>query len=256
MIATASAAVVLTLIVWRARATGRSEAASIAATDLAAGTLVAKASDAGGLAGPASGSEVVPAKFQNTFCDVPVTGRTVAFVVDRDASMAEYIDRVAFLTCAAAVGMQTRGVGRFGVVSAADGAPKVVRPAMVSDTSLADAASILYGGFHERRTDLSAAVGATVGWRADQLFLVVARPLPPEEIEALIQKVQESGAETHLVALGEAARLQGQSLLAVARSTGGTMLALTDERFADVFNEVRAAQATATLEKFEEEARN
>ncbi len=248
-----SSAAVIAVIIWMA--TG-DDASGSRLDDLAsAGAAVVSAEE--GLPGgrPPLGQDEGPVAARdasiNTFCDIPANGRTIAFVFDSDRSMAPYMVRLAYMTQSTAAGMVTHGQARFGVVASTADRPALAAPRAVTEASVIAATSILYGGFSREPTDLVKAVRPVANWRADQLFLVLARPIRPDRLEALLQRLQETGARTDIVALGSAAR-DSDNLARLARATGGVLMALGDDRFAAIFRDVQASSESA-LQQFEKE---
>ncbi len=248
-----SSAAVIAVIVWMA--TG-DDASGSRFDDLAsAGAAVVSAEDGlpGGetLLGQDEGPMATRDASINTFCDIPAIGRTIAFVFDRHESMTPYMDKLAFMTRSTAAKMVTHGQARFGVVASSADWPLLSAPRAVTKANVIAATSILYGGFSRQPTDLVKAVRPVADWRADQLFLVLARPVRPDRFEALLQRLQETGARTDIVALGPAARNSGD-LARLARATGGVLMALGDDRFAAIFRDVQASSDSA-LQQFEKE---
>lgn len=174
------------------------------------------------------------------FLNVPVAGQFVAVVVDADSDMRERIDGVAILTEAFAIQMQAKG-RNIGVALATESAPVVVETMPTIELTTAHLRSTIYGRFARGQTDLVAAASAGASWRPDELFLVFGRRLDPTVLEAIAQKIQLSGAHTHIVALGEA---RNQDLSALLRDARGEIHHLTDEQLFGLARLTRAAAIT------------
>lgn len=184
-------------------------------------------------------SDIIPAAGENprlailrsnphrSFFGVPIEGRTVGYVIDGDASMAPYLDKIAFVTNSVNNSYE-HGSVRFGIVQAVenpDGARlyEVFEPS----TDLAGATTMLHGRLASGVTDLARAFAVTDSWYADELFLVVSKRLPPSEIEYLTQMAQQSGAVTHVIAFGAAA--EDADLAEISDRTHGQYVPVTDD---------------------------
>ncbi len=155
----------------------------------------------------------------------PLTGDTIGYVVDGDGSMADFIDRVAFITNTVNES-EGRNPRRIGVVMATGREEIIVSAIAEPSTDLIGARTVLTSRLPAGRTDLSAALRKTVGWYADTLFLVLAKPLDDGEIADLAEIAGQSGAVMNVIGLGEAAQ---QDLSPLAEKTGGKYLPVTDE---------------------------
>ncbi|MCZ6683696.1 MAG: hypothetical protein O7B26_10985 [Planctomycetota bacterium] len=186
--------------------------------------------------------EVVPAfdAILKEFFSTPLSGRTVGFVVDDDLSMAPYSDGIAFLIPAVATRLDTES--RLAVSLATDSTPNVLRPSHVTQSSIAGAKTMLVGSMSSGQTDLAAALSASADWGADQIFLVLANPFVSDSIESLIQNAKQTGAELHVVALGNA-RSAAADLERMANAVGGSYRAIDDAAFRGVIDEAHLVLA-------------
>jgi len=174
---------------------------------------------------------------RSKFLTVPVAGQSVAVVIDADSAMWERLDGVAILTEAFAIQMQARG-RNVGVALATESNPAFVETMQTIELTTASLRSTIYGRFARGQTDLVAAASAGSSWRPDELFLVFGRRLDPALIEALSQKIQQSGALTHIIALGAA---RDQDLSGLLAGTQGEIHKLSDEQLLSLAKLTRAA---------------
>ena len=174
------------------------------------------------------------------FLNVPVAGQFVAVVVDADSDMRERIDGVAILTEAFAIQMQAKG-RNVGVAMATESNPVIVETMPTIELTTSSLRSTIFGRFARGQTDLVAAASAGASWRPDELFLVFGRRLDTAEIEALLQKIQQSGAHTHIIALGDA---RDQDLSALLAGVHGEIHHLSDEQLFGLAKLTRAAAIT------------
>ncbi|MBI5762397.1 MAG: hypothetical protein HZA51_02600 [Planctomycetes bacterium] len=164
-----------------------------------------------------------------TYFGVPVEGSVVAFVVDSDPAMAPYLSQLSSLT---------NSVGQ--ALALADRRFGIVKPEMRSRFTLLDVAErtpVLEGAetrlspqLPEERTDFVQSLSVAANWYADQVFLVVAKPLDAAQMEQLTQSAEQTGAITHVIALGPAAQ---QDLSTIARATGGVFVPVTDSELTE-----------------------
>lgn len=176
----------------------------------------------------------------HTYFGVPIKGDTVGYVLDCDASMATYLDDVAFMTQIINRTMSAEG-RRFGVVQAlarpgGEQALEVSEPS----TDLVGAWTTLQGALPGGDTQLVDALAVTEGWYADQIFLVLAKELGDREIALLQQHAMQTRAVTHVIALGRAAEID---LSAIALPTGGRYVAVEDKVFRALVNNYKIAIA-------------
>jgi len=178
-----------------------------------------------------------PKSARSKFLTVPVAGQSVAVVVDADSAMWERLDGVAILTEAFAIQMQAKGRS-VGVALATEDDPAVVETQPTLELTTAAMRSTIYGRFARGETDLVAAASVGSAWRPDELFLVFGRRLDPGLIEAIAQKIQQSGAVTHVVALGAA---RDQDLSALLAGVQGEIHKLSDDQLLSLARLTRAA---------------
>lgn len=160
---------------------------------------------------------VLSADPRQSFVGIPIDdNERIGYVVDSDGTMAgPYIDQVSTLlsTTNGANGSDAR---RFGIMQALDHQgtielKKVAKAVAGFPGGSRDLYTELAGGV----TNLSQAFAVAEKWHVDQMFLVLAKPIDQTEIELLAEHAQQSGAVTHVIALGQAAQ-QDLSSIAVA----------------------------------------
>ena len=169
---------------------------------------------------------------RKTFFGIPIQGDTIGYVVDSDTTMLPYHRRLASITGVLneALGASSR---RFGIVEAlAKNRGRRVEKASESFSDLKGARSTLDSTPTGGETDLPEALATTEAWYADEIFLVLSKKIDADEISLLTQIAQQSGAVTHVIAFGEAAR---QDLSSISDATGG--------RFVPVNSQVLSALA-------------
>ncbi|MEK6643953.1 MAG: hypothetical protein AABZ08_08590 [Planctomycetota bacterium] len=164
-----------------------------------------------------------------TYFGVPVEGNVVAFVIDGDPAMGPYMGQLSSLT---------NSVGQ--ALALADRRFGIVKPALRSRFTLMDVAErtpVLEGAettlspqLPSEKTDFVQSLSVAANWYADQVFLVLAKPLDAREIEQLTQSAEQTGAITHVIALGAAAQ---QDLSQIAQATGGTFIPLNDTELSE-----------------------
>ncbi|MFQ5429998.1 MAG: hypothetical protein ACE5E1_06775 [Phycisphaerae bacterium] len=175
-----------------------------------------------------AGSEVdvLAADPRSAYFGIAVTGPIVGFVVDSDETMVSYIDAVAYVTHAVNADSEQSG-RQFGILQAvSDPEGREVLEVFAPSTDLIGATTILQSRLAGGATDLPKTMAVTEGWNADQLFVVLSKPLAAAEIDLLQQRALQSGATTHVIALGQAAR---QDLSAISAPTGGAFVPISDE---------------------------
>jgi hypothetical protein len=160
---------------------------------------------------------------------VPVEGNVVAYIVDSDPAMAPYIGHLSYVTSlvSEANKVTTR---RHGVVRPHVRHRFSLTEVAAREPTLEGAEPVLSPKLPPERIDFSEALSVAANWYADQIFMVVARPIGSSEIEALAQHAEQTGAVTNVLALGPAA---GLDLSPIAEATGGRSIPMTDEQFAE-----------------------
>jgi hypothetical protein len=171
---------------------------------------------------------------------VPLEGRTIGYVVDGDETMAPYIDRLAFITNTVITSMEP-GEYRFGVVQAVGRDGRTFIEVYEPSSDLAGASAVLRSRLPGGKTDLSRALSAATNWYADQVFLVLSKPVEPQQLTALRQDALQTGAVTHVIALGEAAKVD---LSPISASTGGRFIRVSDTSMQATFNHCRKLAET------------
>ncbi len=160
-----------------------------------------------------------------SYFGIPIEGDTVGYVVDCDGTMAPYIDQVAFITDGVNA-MIEPGTRRFGIVQAVNDTDGHQLTEVRTPSDLPGASTILQSRLAAGETNLPGAFAITESWYANQIFLVLSKPLEEQEIGLLTQHAEQSGAVTHVIALGEAA--SQQSLSAISDATGGSLMSVSD----------------------------
>jgi len=197
--------------------------------------LVAQRSSGDPVAEPARDirSVVLSADPKTAYFGIPLAGETIGYVVDCDATMVDYIDQVAYLT-----GRVNRSIDtparRFGIVQAiSDPDGNRLIEVLSPTTDLVDATTILHGNLAGGTTDLPRALAVTESWYADQIFLVLSKRIDAPDLDLLIQNAQQSGAATHVIALGEAVA-QSDELSQISNATGGLFMPISDALIEDL----------------------
>lgn len=173
-----------------------------------------------------------------TYFGLPVEGEIIGYVVDGDATMSSYIDRVAMLTNGV-TSCFVPGSKRYGIaqVFGENGQSLVETAEPVGDL---DGSRLTLGTRTSNgRTDLSRGLTAVSGWYADQVFLVMSKSVKPDELQKLASTAEQTGAIVNVVALGEAAK-QPQ-LAEVAAATRGKYIPVSDDMLTDLVSRQRAA---------------
>ena len=119
-----------------------------------------------------------------------------------------------------------KGTRRFGVLLAVEHDGNTVVEAVEPSTDLEGARAILVGRLASGRTDLSKALSVSSNWYADEIFLVLSKPVDDRQMEILKQSAEQTSAVVHVIALGGAAE---QDLSPIAKATGGTFVAVADD---------------------------
>jgi hypothetical protein len=172
---------------------------------------------------------------KRTFFGIPIQGYTIGYVVDCDTTMLPHYRQLASITGVLneALGQSSR---RFGIVEAlAKDRGQSVEKVHEPSSDLKGARSVLDSTPTGGETDLPEALALTAAWYADEIFLVLSKRIDADEISLLTQHAQQSGAVTHVIAFGEAAK---QDLSPISGATGG--------RFVPVQKQVLSALASAS----------
>ncbi len=176
---------------------------------------------------------------------IAISNGVTGYVVDGDASMQDYINKLALVTNAV---NEAHGFGekKFGIVVAKDKDQSGQTLLEIAEprTDLAQARTILTSGLATGKTDLVKAMATTVQWDADQIFLVLAKRLEAQEIALLAEKAGETGAVVNVIGLGEAAR-QREELAPIAARTGGQFRQISDRMLEDWASRVEQARDAA-----------
>lgn len=178
-------------------------------------------------------SVVLAADPKTAYFGIPLAGGTIAYVVDCDATMVDYIDQVAYLTGHVNRSLEP-GSRRFGIVQAtSDPDGRRLMRVYNPTTDLVDATTVLQSELAGGTTDLPKALAVTEPWYADQIFLVLSKRVEASDLELLIQNAQQSGAATNVIALGEAAA-QVDELSKISDATGGRFMPISDALIEDL----------------------
>ena len=163
---------------------------------------------------------------RKTFFGIPAQGQTIGYVVDCDTTMLPYYRRLASLTRVLndALGDSSR---RFGIVEAlAKDRGRSVEKVYEPSSDLEGARTVLDSMPTGGETDLPEALSLAESWYADEIFLVLSKKIDADEISLLAQHAQQSGAVTHVIAFGEAAKLD---LSSISGPTGGRFVPVNDQ---------------------------
>jgi hypothetical protein len=163
---------------------------------------------------------------RKSYFGVPLEGSTIGFVVDDDQTMAPYIDHLSTVTNGLLACLVPQNK-RVGVVRPVSTEGSMILEAAQPSADLEGARSALVARLPSGKTDLIKGLAKTQLWYADQLFLVISKPISAEELPILTQTAEQTGAVTHVIALGAAAK---QDLTALAQATHGQFIAVTDEQ--------------------------
>ncbi len=170
---------------------------------------------------------------------IPLSGKTIGYLVDGDATMAAYIDDVATLTNSVNEAIE-KGTRRFGVMLAVSHDGKTFIESAEPSTDLEGAKGVLLGRLASGRTDLGKALSVASNWYADQIFLVLSKPVDAKQMEVLKQGAQQTGAVVHVIALGGAAQ---QDLSPIAKSSGGTFVSVNDDEIKQLVHRQNEAKS-------------
>lgn len=167
---------------------------------------------------------------KRTYFGVPLSGKTIGFVVDCDSAMSSYLDHVAFLTNS--VNASLKAGTRFGIVQATSGSEgNQLSEVFEPSTDLMGAATVLQSRLAGGKTDLTKALARTEGWYADQVFVLLAKHVDATEMQQLRQHAEQTGSVTHVIAFGEAAK---QDLSPISGATGGKFIPVSDQLLSDL----------------------
>ncbi len=157
---------------------------------------------------------------------ISLVSGTIGYVVDSDSTMAAYLDDVAFVTHAVNA-VALAGSRQFGIVQAvSDPEGGQILKVHEPSTDLVGARTTLLGTLAGGETDLPQALSITTNWYADQIFVVLSKKIDEPQIERLREQALQTGAVTHVIALGEAAQ---QDLSSISEPTGGCYRPVSDE---------------------------
>ena len=171
-------------------------------------------------------AEVPKSESGLAFVEIPAEGRSVALVIDGDDAMADgRLDEVSLIAFNFASDVMESG-GTMWLGLPGESEPTVVEARDASAASVNSVRAVMFGRFARGHTNLVSSVQAAAAQRTDEFFLVFARRLHPRMIEMIAQAIQQSGATTHVVAMGEAAQ---QDLSALVAGTRGSVRPLLDE---------------------------
>lgn len=170
---------------------------------------------------------------------LPISGGTIGYVVDGDSAMAPYIDNLVFITNSVNEALEP-GSCRFGVIMATGEHRGTLLEIHEPSTDLIGARTALTSRLPGGRTDLSKALSKTANWFADTIFLGLAKHVDEHELNMLVENAEQTGAITHVIAFGEAAK---QDLSAISQATDGTFLRITDDMLNDLVARVQESQA-------------
>lgn len=175
----------------------------------------------------------------NTYFGLPLSGSIIGYVVDGDSAMTPYIHEIASLTNAVNASF-VPGSKRYGIAQTygegGESLIEVAEPIGELEGSRLTISPRTSAG----RTNLSAALGVTSGWYADQVFLVMAKTVDAEELQKLAATAEQSGAIVNVIALGEAAKQP--ELAEIAAASRGKFVPVSDSALRDLVARQRDAQ--------------
>jgi len=176
---------------------------------------------------------------RRTYFGVPVEGNVVAYIVDADQAVSPYIQQLSYITNMTKESNKSaarrQGIvrpelrQRFSIVGIAE-----------RERALDGSEAALSPQLPAEGIDFPQAFTTAANWYADQIFLVVARPIASSEIDGLAQNAEQTGAVTHVIALGQAAN---QDLSAISNATGGRFIQLSNDQFNDWANRYKNASS-------------
>lgn len=141
--------------------------------------------------------------------------------------MAPYIDRVAMVTNSVISRSPMESI-RFGVVQPSDESSEVrLQEVYQSAVLQLEGRTPLRARTASGTTSLAKAFAVTESWYPEELFLVLSKPVSSREVDALTQLAEQSGAVTHVIALGAAANEPGLSR--IAEATAGQYVRISDD---------------------------
>ena len=173
-----------------------------------------------------------------TYFGLSLDGGIIGYVVDGDTTMSPYIDRVATITNAVNSTF-VPGSKRYGIARAygENGQTLVEVAEPIGD--LEGSRLTLSARAASGETNLSSALAVTPDWFADQIFLVMSKPVEASEIQRLASTAEQTGAIVNVIALGEAA--SQPQLAEVANATRGKFVPVTDAMLSELVARQRAA---------------
>ncbi len=166
---------------------------------------------------------------------VPIKGETIGYVVDGDQTMAPFINDIALATNSVNERIPP-GTKRFGIVQAVGGNGRTFLEVHEPGGDLQGSHGVLLSRLPSGSTDLSKALSIATGWYADEVFLVLSKPVEQPELDILRQNAAQTGAVVHVIAFGAAAK---QDLSSIARPTGGEFVPVSDGDLKDFVHQQR-----------------
>lgn len=161
---------------------------------------------------------------------VPVDDASTGILIDGSEELLTYSNAVARLTYAAQVHADASGAD-LNIMTATGGARNarsVGAPGSEDDLTVLLTSVRRRAGkapFQLSSATLSEAVATTRDWQPERLFVVLARPLPTTEADALTAAVRASGVETHIISLGAA---RDMDMATVAAAGNGWTIPVSD----------------------------
>lgn len=160
---------------------------------------------------------------------LPLSGSTIAYVVDTDPAITPYFSNVSSITNAVNNRLLQGGPQRFAVFYPGMARKSSLLEMAENKNVLEDGEAVLASRLPPPGGSLSESLARVGGSFADEVFLVLGHALTPAEIDVLTQSAEQTGAVTHVIAVGPAAR---QDLSPIARATGGTFVSVDDATMA------------------------
>lgn len=174
-----------------------------------------------------------------TYFGLPLDGGIIGYVVDGDTTMTPYIDQVARLTNGVNSAF-VPGTKRYGIARAFGENDQTLVEVVEPVGDLEGSRQTLSNRAAAGKTNLNSALAVTSDWFADQVFLVLSKPVEASEIQRLASTAEQTGAIVNVIALGDAARQP--KLAEVANATRGKFVPVSDAMLTDLVARQLAAQ--------------
>jgi hypothetical protein len=176
-----------------------------------------------------------------TYFGLPIVGNAVAIIVDSDPAITPYREHLSMAT--RIVRDASTGANRnLGIIqSTGQRRMSLAEVAHRDNRTLEGAEIALSPKPPPEGLDFRAALTIALNGYADQVLLVLARPLDSNQIEALAQSAEQTGVTTGIIAMGPAAK---QDLSALSDATDGNLVSLSQDRFNEWVEQYRQSTAS------------